>query len=155
MNEQDKAAFEAWFLGEQGKVYDGVYTFSEAAWTAALAYAESKGKDVEPVAWISFVDGGLWGERSHEQDTPLYTRPQPIPEGWQPIETAPRDGTYILVSNGRGVWVARFKPVYQSGWKPASPWQSMMLNHDHIPSANRKVAPTIWMPLPAAPEAPK
>ena len=71
---------------------------------------------------------------------------------WQPIETAPKDGDYVLVSNGRGVWVARFKDVYQSGWKPACPWQSMMLNHDHIPSVERKGHPTHWMPLPEPPE---
>lgn len=69
---------------------------------------------------------------------------------WQPIDTAPRDGSYVLVSNGHGVWVARFKDVYQSGWKPPMPWQSMMLNHDHIPSAKRSGSPTHWMPLPAA-----
>lgn len=69
---------------------------------------------------------------------------------WQPIDTAPRDGSYVLVSNGHGVWVARFKDVYQSGWKPPSPWQSMMLNHDHIPSAKRSGNPTQWKPLPTA-----
>lgn len=70
---------------------------------------------------------------------------------WLPIETAPKDGAYVLVSNGYGVWVARFKDVYQSGWKPPCPWQSMMLNHDHIPSKQRKGKPTHWMPLPEAP----
>lgn len=72
---------------------------------------------------------------------------------WQPVETAPKDGSYLLVSNGQGVWVARFKSVYQSGWKPPSPWQSMMLNHDHIPSAKRNGNPTHWMPLPTPPSA--
>lgn len=72
---------------------------------------------------------------------------------WQPIETAPKDGSYLLVSNGHGVWVARFKSVYQSGWKPPSPWQSMMLNHAHIPSAKRNGSPTHWMPLPTPPIA--
>lgn len=71
---------------------------------------------------------------------------------WQPIETAPKDGTFVLVSNGRGVWVARFKDVYTSGWKPECPWQSMMLNHDHIPTQKRKGHPSHWMPLPAAPQ---
>ena len=73
--------------------------------------------------------------------------------GWMPIETAPKDGSYLLVSNGHGVWVARFKSVYQSGWKPPSPWQSMMLNHAHIPSAKRNGSPTHWMPLPTPPIA--
>lgn len=71
--------------------------------------------------------------------------------GWQPIETAPKDGAYVLVSNVGGVWVAKFKPVYQSGWKPPIPWQSMMLNHNHIPSAKRNSGPTHWMPLPPPP----
>jgi hypothetical protein len=70
---------------------------------------------------------------------------------WQPIETAPKDGTYVMVSNGGGVWVARYKGVFVSGWVPPIPWQSMMLNHDHIPSAKRKGPPTHWMPLPPNP----
>ena len=70
-----------------------------------------------------------------------------------PIETAPTDGAYVLVSNGRGVWVAKYKAVYQSGWKPDCPWQSMMLNHDHIPMAKQRGRPTHWMPLPEAPNA--
>ena len=73
--------------------------------------------------------------------------------GWLPIETAPQNGTYVLVSNGSGVWVAKYKAVYQSGWKPDCPWQSMMLNHDHIPRAKQRGRPTHWMPLPEAPNA--
>ena len=73
--------------------------------------------------------------------------------GWMPIETAPQDGTYVMVSNGRGVWVAKYKAVYQSGWKPDCPWQSMMLNHDHIPRAKQRGWPTHWTPLPEAPNA--
>ncbi len=67
---------------------------------------------------------------------------------WQPIETAPKDGTCVLVSNGGGVWAAKFKDVYQSGWKPPCPWFSLMLNKDHIPSRLQKGRPTHWMPLP-------
>ena len=86
--------------------------------------------------------------------TPIAQGPVDVNvRGWQPIETAPTDGEYVLVSNGRGVWVARFKDEYQSGWRPACPWQSMMLNHDHIPSTKRKGHPTHWMPLPDAPNA--
>ena len=80
--------------------------------------------------------------------------PLDIPvRGWMPIETAPTDGAYVLVSNGRGVWVAKYKAVYQSGWKPDCPWQRMMLNHDHIPMAKQRGRPTHWMPLPEAPNA--
>lgn len=78
--------------------------------------------------------------------------PLEIPvRGWMPIETAPQNGMCVLVSNGRGIWVAKYKAVYQSGWKPDCPWQSMMLNHDHIPRAKQQGRPTHWMQLPEAP----
>lgn len=73
---------------------------------------------------------------------------------WQPIETAPRDGTYILVATEHGSWVAKYQAVFQSGFVPDNPWRSMMLNHDHIKRKHRTQQPTEWMPLPSAP-APK
>lgn len=72
---------------------------------------------------------------------------------WQPIETAPRDGTRIMLGNEHGVWMADWRPVYQSGYKPDNPWASAMLNHDHI--ANRRECyskATHWLPLPEPPE---
>lgn len=81
---------------------------------------------------------------------------QPVGAGWQPIETAPKDGTYILVGSAEdcGSWVASYVPIYQSGYVPANPWQCMMLNCDHLPR-DRKGAlrPTHWKPLDAAPGA--
>ncbi len=72
---------------------------------------------------------------------------------WQPIETAPKDGTYILVGNKDGVWVAWYTEIYPSGHKAPNPWQSLMLNHRHMESKNRDYssAPTHWMPLPHKP----
>lgn len=74
-------------------------------------------------------------------------------EVWQPIETAPKDGTRIVVANKCGSWIAEYRPVYQSGFKPRNPWQSMMLNHDHMTAgwAKRDYLPTHWMPLPNLP----
>lgn len=147
MNDQD--AFDEWFAKRD--VWPRI-TYDEV-WHAALAYLRSQ---QEPVAWV--IPGAITRDRdlanaNKHNAVPLYAAPQPdVPDGWQPIETAPKDGSYMLVSNGRGVWVARYKAVYQSGWKPVCPWQSMMLNHDHIPSTQRKGHPTHWMPLPAAPE---
>lgn len=60
---------------------------------------------------------------------------------WQPIDTAVKDGTRILIVNDKGlVVVAR----WQSGWDT---WHS-------VPGAYA-VKPTHWMPLPSAPEVPK
>ena len=71
---------------------------------------------------------------------------------WQPIETAPKDGARILVTNDAGgVWVAYYKPLYGSGFKPDNPWFSVMLNHDHFPTTRGTSLPTHWMPLPAPP----
>lgn len=75
---------------------------------------------------------------------------------WQPIETAPKDGTYVLVGNDDGVWVASYCATYQSGFRPPNPWLSLFLNHTHIKrkeGQHRNSVPTHWMPLPEAPNA--
>lgn len=77
---------------------------------------------------------------------------QPQAAGWRPIETAPRDGTRILVTNGFGVWFAEWRPVAPSGFRFADPWFSTMLNHNHISEAHRHKAPTHWQPLPEPPK---
>lgn len=68
---------------------------------------------------------------------------------WRLIDTAPTDGRYIMLGNKNGSWVGRYNPVYQSGYRPKNPWQSMMLNHDHM--RVRELTPTHWMPMPSAP----
>ena len=74
------------------------------------------------------------------------------PSGWQPIETAPKDGTYILVSNpaAGGSWVAQFKQFAASGFRFDEPWHSVMLNHWHLPDRHGGT-PTVWQPLPLPP----
>lgn len=73
---------------------------------------------------------------------------------WQPIETAPKDGRYLMVGNEDGVWVACYTPTFQSGFQPDNPWISLMLNHRHIEKVKRNYSsvPTHWMPLPQAPK---
>ena len=74
---------------------------------------------------------------------------------WQPIESAPKDGTRIMVGNEHGAWVAEWRPVYQSGYRPADPWASAMLNHEHMRDGGgvlRHSPPTHWMPLPEPPK---
>ena len=70
-------------------------------------------------------------------------------EGWRPIETAPKDGALIVLGVRNGVWLGKYVPVYQSGYRPENPWSSMLLNHDHM--AERYTRPTHWMPLPPPP----
>ena len=70
-------------------------------------------------------------------------------EGWRPISTAPKDGALIVLGARNGVWLGKYVPVYQSGYRPENPWSSMLLNHDHM--AERYTRPTHWMPLPPPP----
>ena len=70
-------------------------------------------------------------------------------EGWRPISTAPKDGALIVLGARNGVWLGKYLPVYQSGYRPENPWSSMLLNHDHM--AERYTRPTHWMPLPPPP----
>lgn len=70
---------------------------------------------------------------------------------WQPIETAPKDGTAVLVGNKSSVWIAAYTPRYQSGFEPANKWQSLMLNHQYMPQGSG-LTPSHWMPLPSPPK---
>ena len=80
----------------------------------------------------------------------LYTHPPTAQaEGWRPISTAPKDGALIVLGARNGVWLGKYLPVYQSGYRPENPWSSMLLNHDHM--AERYTRPTHWMPLPPPP----
>lgn len=79
---------------------------------------------------------------------------QPAQEGWLPIESAPTDGTRVLLANEHGCWMAEYRPVFQSGYRPENPWQSVMLNHDHIAWPGRYERQTHWKPLDAPPAAP-
>lgn len=73
------------------------------------------------------------------------------PSGWMPIETAPKDGTLIVLGARNGVWLGKYLPLYGSGYRPENPWSSMLLNHDHM--AERYTRPTHWMPLPPSPSS--
>lgn len=64
--------------------------------------------------------------------------------GWQPMETAPRDGTSVLVCTPRTMHV-----VY---WieKDIEYWH--VTDNKHGPFPLRGPSPTHWMPLPEPPE---
>lgn len=61
---------------------------------------------------------------------------------WHPIETAPRDGTHILL------WAPAWDAP-STGWTYANDlWQDCPKGH-HLPGRT----PTHWMPLPFPPQA--
>lgn len=78
----------------------------------------------------------------------LKDRDEPLPaglqasSGWQPIETAPKDGTSVLAWRDSGVHVMRWKRLGDDGF-----WDEWHVKMNHLSQ------PTHWMPLPASPSA--
>ncbi len=75
---------------------------------------------------------------------------QAVPAGWQPIETAPKDGTNVLLVNrvgniASGLWQGH-APDYIGWWLRGGNGPNFFFNGHH--------GPTHWMPLPALPKAP-
>lgn len=68
--------------------------------------------------------------------------------GWQPIETAPRDGTNVLLWNGYHMEVASWG--YTNPWKHREDWCVGQCFGDYN-SYSTADEPTHWHPLPAEP----
>lgn len=73
--------------------------------------------------------------------SPAGTASEMEPVGWQPIETAPKDGTQVQV----------FCPTYFQG-KGGITW-AVWLNGGWLDAQVRRCDPTHWMPLPTPPKA--
>lgn len=74
----------------------------------------------------------------------------PAESGWQPIETAPKDGTQIvLLWDGKVVVGHWFRG--ESVW--SGPAQNWIKDQWGLNSVAYRSAPTLWQPLPAAPQA--
>lgn len=78
-------------------------------------------------------------------------------EGWQPIETAPRDGARVdlwivrLSSSGRHHDEHRVPNCYWDARKDR--WRTSWLRADGHPPIPANYVPTHWMPLPAPPSS--
>ena len=60
---------------------------------------------------------------------------------WQSMETAPKDGTWVLATNGEGLPVIVQFSQYGKGWQTMDEGPYTALTH--------------WMPLPAPPAVPR
>ena len=68
-----------------------------------------------------------------------------VEQGWQPIETAPKDGTRILLFvPPYGASTGHYSPARSNWGEKASLW----IAHAVL---NKEAAPTHWMPLPEPP----
>ena len=92
-------------------------------------------------------------------DALLSFREENARRDWQPIETAPKDGTCILIAGGIYDWDSSwgetlpFSGVTIASWndiRTGKPWQGENCGgHDEY----YRYAPTHWMPLPEPPRA--
>jgi len=128
-------------------------TTQPSDWAIATAWREMTAPviDEDGIGQVIGVGVKILEDRARELDA-SGDAPRAAEAGeWLPIESAPRDGSYILVCNSHGSWIAKYHPVYPSGYRPSNPWASMMLNHDHIENPGRFDHPTHWRPLPQPP----
>lgn len=102
----------------------------------------------EPVAKVAAGNLGnrlMWATEEAKVDTPvgtkLYTSAPRIPDGWQPIETAPRDDTAVLAKLTKSDIPM---PVRFRNGEWVVTWDGYVLSNAD--------GPTHWMPLPEAPK---
>lgn len=68
---------------------------------------------------------------------------------WQPIETAPRDGTWILICQYGCSEPSRLVASFDDGWGADGWWLCCDGKNPELPL--RGPEPTHWMPLPKLP----
>lgn len=135
--------------------------------------AAAEVESAEPVAWTSrnqlnYINEGDDGRMFPEGDEvyvdiPLYRHPPSAPEGWEPIETAPKG----VEKNGRqGVcWMMLAIPDLEDGYHTLSGmrvgdrffagltfYTGGQFDGKQFSIRESEVSPTHWMPLPAAPQ---
>jgi hypothetical protein len=64
---------------------------------------------------------------------------------WQPIETAPKDGSRVVLANRQ--------TAHTGFWGPRHYGPNWWMVSEHVAAFSTINPPTHWMPLPAAPEA--
>lgn len=98
---------------------------------------------IQAAGGIVFTDGNITFS-SVEQ----FLAAAQVPAGWQPIATAPKSGTSVLVAVSKIVGEANFDD------DDASADGNWYWAQEHWTDHNaRAIYPTHWMPLPAAPDA--
>lgn len=94
--------------------------------------------------------------RIHVKELIERARATPAPAGWQPIESAPRDGTRFLGLTKFGVEMVKWcDGAKADNYGPHAGWIGVEQDSSCIPASfrrpNAQHQPTHWMPLPTAP----
>lgn len=94
----------------------------------ALAREREKPQSIEHCLW------------ARNGNTPCPHVQPAIQQGWQPIETAPKDGTWVILARSNDAVGPNYWTDYWIG-SDIQDWAKSTLSNP----------PTHWMPLPAAP----
>lgn len=120
------------------------YHMTRTALEIALAYCDAA---THPTGQYQDQREGLYRALTLGTQTRASSSHEALRTAWQPIETAPRDGTRIWLGDVGGVVTGYWSPPL-GAWR--CDWNIGALpNSVHFP---RK--PTHWMPLPVAPALP-
>lgn len=102
-----------------------------------------------PIGWAQYTSAEDQGRhlKAREEALRIMAEVQEgrlqLTQGWQPIETAPRDGTVFLTFNGEDVKENCFFNYDVLNVSPNTKKYCKWLTHNK---------PTHWIPLPAAPD---
>lgn len=115
---------------------------------ATCNYDKCKDRVEKDVARGSNLELGWW-EHLHDQARAAIAVVRA--QAWQLIETAPKDGTVILIADSRAVYAAFWNGKHE----PNFPWRFVDPSEDDGFNGwmGDKFGPTHWMPLPSPPEA--
>lgn len=109
-----------------------------------------------PCCWVDIYDTDMKSLGHIDLSVIEAKPPQTVPDGddvgagWMPIETAPRDGTEILVfADGDGVGTAKFLFGTNKGW--VMTYNGARSVVDYRDNYEMYTGVTHWMPLPAPP----
>lgn len=100
--------------------------------------------------WVLYYEGQADRE-AHDEMRALAAKLRAMadassaPSGWQPIETAPRDGTRVLLREKFGHF------EYVGRWMDPGPDGADAMWAD--PDGEYQIYPNLWHPLPPPPEA--
>jgi hypothetical protein len=149
IEDASRKEFEAYYLRKNGfdlsKFWvNGAYPETPIANTHWMVWQASRqSSQSEPVAIVdveSNTGARLLNNVGLTDGDLLYAAPQQaIPSGWMPIETAPKDGTRILVGH----------PEHES---ITAKWNNN--TWEHRAGSYVRHTPTHWQNLPASPTAP-
>jgi hypothetical protein len=95
-----------------------------------------------------------WAERAQAAEAKLSAAPVPVPPGWMPIETAPKDGTSVLIYKPNALhkqveeayWVTPYEDCPEDRCWWSTPIGIAGRGYTILPNSV-----THWMPLPPPP----